>query len=105
MFDRVFTFVYTGDVDESYRFDERSYDALAVAGVGWQAVLEVLRARPRLRQHVGAALRIAAQASDGRWVAVALIEEDDDEYLVVSARELDAAEQQAARNMIKGGAG
>jgi hypothetical protein len=65
----------------------------------------VLRARPRLRQHIGAVLRIAAQASDGRWIAVALIEEDDDEYLVVSARELDTAEQQAVQHMIEGGAG
>jgi hypothetical protein len=92
-------------VGETYRFDERSYDALAAAGIGWQMALEVLRARPRLRHHIGAVLRIAAQANDGRWVAVALIEEDDDEYLVVSARELDAAEQQAVRHMIEGSAG
>ena len=92
-------------MDETYRFDERSYDTLAATGVGWHTALEALRARPRLRQHIGAVLRIAAQVSDGRWIAVALIEEDDDEYLVVSARELDTAEQQAVQLLIEGGMG
>jgi hypothetical protein len=86
------------------RFDERSYDALDASGVGWQVVLEVLRARPRLRQHIGAVLRIAA--SQRRPVDRRSADRgDDDEYLVVSARELDAAEQQAVRNMIEGDAG
>ena len=99
-----FTNVYTGGVDEVFRFDEQSYSALAAAGVGWPAALEVLRASPRLRQHAGAVLRIAAQAADGRWIAVALVEEGDDEYLVVSARELDAAEVQVVSKLIEGGA-
>jgi hypothetical protein len=92
-------------MDETYRFDERSYDALAAAGIGWQVALEALRVRPRLRQHIGAVLRIAAQVNDGRWIAVALIEEGDDEYLVVSARELDTDEWRAVRLMIEGGTG
>jgi hypothetical protein len=100
-----FTNVYTVTIEEAYRFDERSYDALAAAGISWQVVLDVLRARPRVRQHIGAVLRIAARANDGRWIAVALIEEDDDEYLVVSARELDTAEHQAVQRMIDGGTG
>jgi len=89
-------------VDEHYRFDDRSYDTLAAAGIQWQDVLYVLRASPRVRHHIGAVLRIAAQTADGRWLAVACIEEDDDEYLVVGARELDDAESAAVRAMIEG---
>lgn len=89
---------------DTFRFDERSYDALAAAGIRWQDVLEVVRARPRVRHHIGAVLRIAAQASDGTWLAVAAIEEDDDEYLIVGARELDEAEVASVRAMIEGDA-
>jgi len=97
-----FTIVYTQSVGDVYRFDERSYEALAANGIDWQTVLQVLRARPRVRQHIGAVLRVAAQAKDGRWIAVALIEEGDDEYLVVSARELDSEEVVAVTKMIEG---
>jgi len=92
-------------VGDSFRFDERTYEALAAAGIGWQDVLEVLRASPRVRHHIGAVLRVAAQTSDGRWVAVACIEEADDEYLVVSARQLDDAEVTAVKAMIEGNMG
>ena len=89
-------------MEERYRFDDASYTTLGAAGVAWQRVLEVLHARPRVRHHIGAVLRIAAPASDGRWYAVALIEEDDDQYLVVSARELDDVERAAIAKMIEG---
>lgn len=89
-------------MEERYRFDDDSYAALAAAGVAWQCVLEVLHTRPRMRHHIGAVLRVAAPASDGRWYAVALIEEDDDQYLVVGARELDDVERAAVARMIKG---
>ena len=88
--------------DEEFRFDDRTYDALGAAGIRWQDVLEVLRARPRVRHHIGGVLRIAAQTTDGIWLAVACIEEDDDEYLVVGARELDDDETAAVRAMIQG---
>jgi hypothetical protein len=67
-------------------------------------VLQVLRTRPQVRHHIGSVLRIAAQADNGTWLAVALIEEEGDEYLVVSARELDQAEVAAVKTMIEGGA-
>jgi hypothetical protein len=87
-------------VGKGFRFDDRSYDALAAAGIRWQDALEVLRARPRVRHHIGAVLRIAAQTTAGRWLAVAAVEEDDDdEYLIVGARELDEAEVAAVRAM------
>jgi hypothetical protein len=89
-------------VGDGYRFDERSYDALARAGIAWQTVLHVLRTSPRLRHHLGRVLRIAAQARDGRWIGVTLIEEADDEYLVVSARELGPAEVAAVTGKLEG---
>jgi hypothetical protein len=90
-------------VDERYVWDERSYDAVAGAGLGWQLVQQILRTRPRIRNHIGAVLRVVAQADDGQWIAVVLIEERDDEYLVVSARRLEPDEAAAARQMIERG--
>jgi len=95
------TFVYGSRVEETYRFDEDSYQHLAAAGIGWQSVLDALRARPRWRQHIGAVLRIAAPDRSGRWLGVALIEEDDDQYLVVGARALDESEAEAVRRLLE----
>jgi hypothetical protein len=89
-------------VEETYRFDEDSYQRLEAAGIGWQSVLDVLQARPRWRQHIGAALRIAAPDRAGRWLGVALIEEDDDQYLV-EVRELDCAESETVRRLLEQG--
>jgi hypothetical protein len=97
------TFVYSSGVEETYRFDEDSYQRLEAARIGWQSVLDVLQARPRWRQHIGAVLRIAAPDRAGRWLGVALIEEDDDQYLVVGARELDAAESETVRRLLEQG--
>jgi hypothetical protein len=90
---------------DTYRWDDDTYTALGAAGVPWQAVTYVLYdAQPRLRRFTGvAALTIAAATEDGRWLAVALIEEDDDEYLVVNAHWMSDAEAEAARRMTKGG--
>jgi hypothetical protein len=52
-----------------------------------------------VRRHIGAALQIAGRDRDGTWLAVALVEEDDDEYTVTSARYLDADEIAAIRRM------
>jgi hypothetical protein len=97
------TVVYVTDVEETYRFDEDSYQRLGTAGIGWQSVLDVLHARPRWRQHIGAVLRIAASDRAGRWLGVALIEEDEDQYLVVGARQLDQAEAEAVRRLLQEG--
>ena len=75
---------------------------MAAAGIRWQDVLEVLRTRPRVRHRIGKTMRVAAQTSAGTWLAVAAVEEDDDEYLIVGARELDEAEVAAVRAMIQG---
>jgi hypothetical protein len=88
-------------VGDGFRFDERSYEAISGAGIRWQDVVFVLRASPRVRHHIGSTLRIAAQTADGRWLAVACIEEDDDEYLVVGARELDDAEVAAVGAIVE----
>jgi hypothetical protein len=90
-------------VDDGSRFDNASYDALGKAGISWQTVQEVLRTHPQVRQHIGAVLRVAAPDRNGRWYVVALIEEADDEYLVVSARELGDTEVAALTRMTEGG--
>jgi hypothetical protein len=90
-------------VDEGIRFGDASYSALGKAGISWQVVQEVLRTHPQVRQHIRAVLRVAAPVRDGRWIVVALIEEADDEYLVVSARELGDTEVAAIQKMIEGG--
>jgi hypothetical protein len=97
------TFVYGIGVEETYRFDEDSYQRLEAAGISWESVLDVLQARPRWRQHIGAVLRIAAADRGRRWLGVALIEEADDQFLVVGARELDAAEAEAVRRLLEQG--
>lgn len=95
------TLLYVADV---YAWDDDSYDAVQAAGVGWRSVLYVLHhARPRVRSHLGAVLRIAARDQDGRWLGVALIETSDDTYRLVGAHWLDADEQEAVEKMIQGG--
>jgi hypothetical protein len=86
-----------------YRFDDCAYAALGQAGVAWQSVTDVLYAHPQLLQHVGEVLRIAAADRHGQWLAVVLIEEGDEEYLVVSARRLDTAEVRTITGMLEGG--
>ncbi len=90
-------------MDEYYVWDEASYDAVTAAGIDWRLVQLILRTRPRIRTHIGAVLRVVAQTPDGRWIIVSLIEQDDDTYLVVAARELTAEESTAAQRMIEGG--
>jgi hypothetical protein len=89
-------------VDDGVRFDDGSFDALGKAGISWQTVQQVLRTHPQVRQHIGAVLRVTGPVSAGRWIVVALIEEADNEYVVVSARELDHTETAALSRIIKG---
>ena len=57
-----------------------------------------------VRQHIGAVLRIAGEDRRRRWIVVALIEDaTDDEYLVVSARLMDAAEIAAVERIFREG--
>jgi hypothetical protein len=82
---------------DEFRFDGHSYETLAAAGIRWQDVVYVLWASPGVRHHIGFVLRIAAQSGDGRWLAVACVGEEDDDYLVVGARHLDDAEAVVVR--------
>lgn len=105
----LFTQVYTQEVGVHHRFNEDSYDRLREAGVTWQTVQQVMRAHPAIRRHTGAVLQVAAPLKDWAtgeetWVLVVLIEEQDDEYLVVSARQLHGVEAESARKMLEGGA-
>lgn len=89
-------------VDEQYRFDDGSYDAVGRAGVDWQSVIDVLfEADVRIRQRIGVAvLLISAPNRHDRWLRVALVEESDDEYLVTGARWLEADEAEAAKRLV-----
>ena len=90
-------------MEERYRYNEASYDALNRAGVGWVAAHDVLYGERKVRRHLGSGLNIAGQARDGRWISVTLIEEEaDDEYLVVGARELDPAEAATVARLLGG---
>lgn len=96
-----------GGVEDNYRWDEESYDRIAASGIPWQAVSAALRTHPRIRRHIGGDLTIAAPVPDWVtdklvWIAVELIEEDDDQYLVYDARELDVDEINACQKMIEG---
>jgi hypothetical protein len=97
---RVFTFVYAGGVpDETYMFTDETYLALAKARVSPLAVTDVLYGDWRVRRHIGASLQIAGQDRDGGWLAVALVETDDDQYIVTGARYLDEDEIAAISRM------
>lgn len=88
---------------EEYRWDDDSYTAIAANQVAWQDVSYILRhAHPKIRQHVGAVLRITAAAPDQRILAVTLIEEADDHYLVVAARHLTGDELTYAEALLRG---
>jgi hypothetical protein len=74
--------------EEVYAFAERTYANLAKAHVSPLSVMDVLYGGFRVRRHIGASLQIAGQDRDGSWLAVALVEGDDDEYTVTGARYL-----------------
>lgn len=89
--------------EETYRFNDASYDRLNAAGISWRHVLHVLNNPARVRRHIGSVLHIAGLTPDETPIVVALIEEDDDQYLIVGARALDEDEAAAFRIMRKGG--
>jgi hypothetical protein len=74
--------------EEVYAFTERTYYNLAKAEVNPLSVTDVLYGRQLIRRHIGAFLQIAGRDRSGAWLAVALIEGVDDEYVVTSARYL-----------------
>ena len=87
---------YTGRVPaEFYVFTERTYQRLAEAAVRPLSVTDVLYGHERVRRHVGGSLHVAGRDRSGAWLVVVLIEGEDDEYTVVSARHLDEAEIEA----------
>ena len=91
-------------MDEGYRWDDISYQRIAAAGVAWQDVMHVLRhAHPVYRRHIGALLHIAGLSASGEPLAVTLIEEGDDDYLIVGARMLHGAERDAVEKLLEGG--
>jgi hypothetical protein len=85
--------------EEIYTFTDETYENLARAGVNPLAVTDVLYSGRLVRRHIGSSLQIAGQDRTGTWLAVALVEEDDDRYTVTSARYLDSDEIAAIRRM------
>jgi hypothetical protein len=85
--------------EDVYTFTERTYENLARAGVSPLTVTDVLYGGAVVRRHIGSSLQIAGQDRTGTWVAIALVEEDDDQYTVTSARYLDADEIAAIGRM------
>ena len=57
----------------------------------------------RIVRHIGAVMHVVGAVQDGRLLAVALIEETDDEYVVVVARWLDEDEAQPLRKLMERG--
>ncbi len=72
--------------EEFYGFTDRTYERLAKAGITPLSVLEVLYGGGVVRRHIGAALQVAGRDRAGAWLAVALIELEDDHYTVLAAR-------------------
>lgn len=99
----MFTTVYTSAVG-TYRFDDQSYLALGAADVPWATAIWLLRhAHPVLRRSTGAVLQLAGITPDDRVLTLVLIEEDDDEYLVVTGRWPDTDEAALIRDILTRG--
>jgi hypothetical protein len=88
--------------EEVYGFAERTYTRLAEAGVAPLSVLDVLYAGRTVRRHIGSSLQIAGRDRAGVWLAVALIEGADEEYVVTSARYLDDEEIAVVARLLGG---
>lgn len=87
--------------EESYTFTERTYQNLAKAQVSPLAVMDVLYGHQVVRRHIGSALQVAGRDRDRVWLAVALMEGDDDQYTVVSARYPDDDEIAAITRLLR----
>ncbi|WP_412740602.1 hypothetical protein [Krasilnikovia sp. MM14-A1259] len=85
--------------EEVYVFTDQTYQRLAAAAIRPLSVTDVLFGRHRVRRHIGAAFQVAGRDRSGTWLAVALIEGEDDEYTVICARYLDEAEIEAVGRM------
>lgn len=78
-----------GALMNMFRFDDRSRDAIAMAGTDLPTVLAALHGgRPKVRRHVGnSGLHIYASTQDGHWLAMMFVEtENDDEWLLTRIR-------------------
>ncbi|MGH8824960.1 MAG: hypothetical protein ACRDVN_10835 [Jiangellaceae bacterium] len=85
---------------ETYLFTEQSAAILKRAGIAPFDVSVALESRPRVRRHIGGALKMLGRGRHGRWLTVALIEQADDEYEVVGARYLEPDEVEAIERYV-----
>lgn len=73
---------------ETYQFEPETYDALAQAGVSPLSVTDVLYGGRVVRRHIGSSLQVAGTDNAGVWLAISMIETDDDQYVITGARYL-----------------
>ena len=66
------------------------------------AVTDVLYSGRTVRRHIGASMQIAGRDRMGVWLAVALVEGADDQYIVTGARLLDEHEIAAIGRRMRG---
>jgi len=89
-------------VEPLFSFTPETWGRLDLAGITVMSVLHVLYHSRAVRRHIGAVLQLAGQDQDGRWLAVAAIELEDDNYQVVGARWLDDNEVTSVNKMLRG---
>lgn len=83
-----------------FRWDEHSYERIATAGIRWQDAIHILfHADRRVWYPTGGVLRVAGETPSGEWIAITLIEEGNDEYLIVAGRVLDDSEVTQLRSL------
>lgn len=85
---------------DKFLFTALSAERLMLAGIAQIDVSVALESRPRVRRHIGSSLQAFGRDRDGEWLAVALVEENDDEYVVTGARYLEPDEVAAIERYI-----
>jgi uncharacterized protein YbjT (DUF2867 family) len=87
---------------ERYDFTDRSIESLEWAGVAPVDVLAACESRPRVRRFIGSSLQLIGRDRAGEWLAVALVETQDDVYEVTGARYLEPDEVASVEKLMGG---
>ena len=87
-----------------FLYDDRSFDALADAEVGWGEANGALRsAGSQIVRPVGTdGLAIVAHAPGNGWLVMGFVEQADDEWLLTDVRRLTEEESAAIDRMFGG---
>lgn len=87
---------------ERYDFTDRSIESLEWAGVAPVDVLAACESRPRVRRFIGSSLQLIGRDRAGKWLAVALVETQDDVHEVTGARYLEPDEVASVERLMGG---